>query len=152
MKSFSCILSFLWLNLLSLSVCGLQLSEAYVREMPPGAEVTAIFGTLYNDKETSIKLTEAKLAGAAKVEFHQHTLIDGVVKMQKLNDGIVIAGKQSLVLKPGSYHMMVFGVQNIKNAKNVRLQLISESGEIYDFPVSFKASSSMMDSHVHGHN
>lgn len=148
-KSLGCIVSFLLFNMASLSVYGLQLSGAYVREMPPGIAVTALFGTLYNDQSAPIKLIGAKLTGAAKVEFHQHTLVDGVMKMRRLNDGIVIAGKQSLVLKPGSYHLMVFGMKSRISAETMKLQLISETGETYDFPVSFKSSSSMMGSHTH---
>ena len=72
----------------------------------------AVFMTITNSGAEPDRLVGAKTDVAEVVEIHE-TVMDGeVMKMQMLQDGLVIPAKGEVILKPGSYHVMLIGVQH----------------------------------------
>ena len=62
-------------------------------------------------------------------DLHQHTHINGMMKMRKV-DQLSIAAGESVELVPGGYHLMLFGVQDglgLDDTMVIELQL--ESGK-----------------------
>jgi copper(I)-binding protein len=43
---------------------------------------------------------------AGKVEVHETTMVNNVMQMRELKQGLVIPAKGKIELKPGSYHVM----------------------------------------------
>ena len=84
--------------------------DGYIREMPPGQDVTAAFMTLKNSTLGLCRLTMASSVIAEKTEIHAHFYKDGVMSMRPV-DGIDIPSKKSISLKPGGYHLMLFGLK-----------------------------------------
>ena len=84
--------------------------DGYIREMPPGQNITAAFMTLKNPTLGSCRLTEAFSAIADKTEIHSHFHKNGMMSMRPI-DGIDIPPKKSISFKPGGYHLMLFGLK-----------------------------------------
>jgi copper(I)-binding protein len=122
---------------ISVQVQALEIKEAYVRLMPPGAPTTAVFGKLHNDGKKAIRIISAKLQGADKVEIHAHTQVEGMMKMRKLENGLILEKGSHLSLAPGGYHLMVFGFNPPQQQSlPLKLTLSDADGKAYEFQVS----------------
>lgn len=98
----------------------------YIRAMPPGQAVTAMFLTLENTSDTDRFLVSATGDISEKIELHEHTHADGMMKMRQVPE--IIIPKQSVAeLKPGGYHIMLIGLK-----KDLKL------GEKISFDLQFK--------------
>jgi copper(I)-binding protein len=76
-------------------------------EMSMAGGMTAVFGTLTNTTGSDITLTGAATEVAGLVEILEMALIDGEMKMQEIDGGLVIPAGQSVVLEPGGNHIML---------------------------------------------
>ena len=90
----------------------LLVEEGYVRGLPPGQKVTAAFMTLENTGPEDLVLTSGRAAVAEKVEFHQHSHDNGMMRMRQVPELVVPAGGE-LALEPGGLHLMLIGLQQV---------------------------------------
>jgi len=79
---------------------------AWVREAPPNASAMAGYVTITNNSDKDRTLVFAKSKQFNAVEIHRTIVEDGVAKMRRQEDLPIPAG-ESLVLEPGSYHLML---------------------------------------------
>ena len=101
---------------------------AYIRAMPPGQKVTAMFLTLENTSATPHHLVKVKSQVSDAVELHEHKHLDGVMKMGQVKQ-IAIPGNSSTVLAPGGYHVMLIGLKkDLKLGEQVAMTLVFEDG------------------------
>src|SRR5262249_19907691 len=77
------------------------------------------------------RLIAARTPVAGSAEIHSHTMDGGVVRMRRV-DGVAIAGGKSVVLAPGSYHIMLVDLkQPLKEGALVKLTLgFEKAGDI----------------------
>ena len=81
-----------------------HLHDGFVKAMPAGAGMTAIFGTLENHTDREINLIGFTTSlGAADYEIHE--VVDG--KMQEKKGGVTIKAGGEHVLEPGADHLMI---------------------------------------------
>ncbi len=107
----------------------LSVDEAYVRAPVADRDVTAAFMTIVNNSETDNALLSASSPAAEKVELHQHTHSDGMMRMREV-DSIDIAAQTSVTLEPGGYHMMLLGIKPaLRDQENIDLSLEFANGE-----------------------
>lgn len=97
---------------LAMAACGegVTVSDAYIRGLPPGQTVTAAFMTLTNNAGHACRLVGASSPIASKAELHAHFHENGRMSMRPVDELVVEAG-ESVSLKPGGYHLMLFGLQ-----------------------------------------
>jgi len=88
----------------------LSAHHAMVREMPPGARVTAAFMVLRNAGDADIAITAVSSPAFGRVEMHRTQMVDGVARMVPQDNLPVPAGGE-LVLEHGSWHLMLFQPQ-----------------------------------------
>jgi copper(I)-binding protein len=109
-------------------VAVINVAHAQVREFLPGANSTVGYLTLTNHSEHAATLTKAALDGVGRVEIHQHSHIDGMMKMEKV-DEITIAPNSNVTFQPGGYHLMIFEPQEpLKNGQERKLTLYFKDG------------------------
>jgi len=101
-----------------------------IRALPPGQKVTAMYMQLKNDSETNHDLVKVEGAVSNMIELHTHTMNDGVMQMGQV-ESIPIAANSTAEAKPGSYHVMIMGLE-----KDLEL------GQKIDFKLIFKDGSS----------
>lgn len=91
---------------------GVALERAWSRATAPNQTVGALFGVLRNPGADEDRLQSASCALAAQVEIHEHAKgPDGVMQMRAVVGGLAIPGHGTIELKPGSYHLMLFGLK-----------------------------------------
>jgi copper(I)-binding protein len=86
-----------------------ETSDMWVKssEMSMAGGMTAVYGTLTNTTGSDITLTGAATEVAGLVEIHEVAMVDGEMKMQEIDGGLVIPAGQSVVLEPGGNHIML---------------------------------------------
>lgn len=84
--------------------------DGWVQEGPPSQTITAAYMVIENHTGDEISLQSASSEVAQAVELHKMQLIDGMMKMQRV-EKIGIPAGGSIELKPGGYHLMVIGLK-----------------------------------------
>ncbi len=116
----------------------LIIKDAWTRATPPNAKGGGAFVSITNNGSEDARLTGAVSGYAKRTEIHEMAVNDGVMKMRKLDDGVVIPAGKTLELKPGSYHIMFMGLnQPIKMGEKLKVTLeFEKAGPVeVTFPV-----------------
>jgi copper(I)-binding protein len=103
---------------------GLTVQQPWAR---PGAEgqVGVVYLTVI-DTGAPDRLVGARSPVATDVQLHESTKEGTVMKMRPI-EGAAVAPGQPLVLKPGSYHIMLMGLkQTLKEGDTVPVTLLFE--------------------------
>ena len=108
----------------------ISVKDAWVR---PSSEnmATALYCTIENKSSKADTLFQVNCDFAGKVEIHETYSQGDMMGMRKV-DFLAVDGKGSLVLKPGSYHIMVMKLKRDINERD-KLNFIlhfKQAGEI----------------------
>lgn len=93
----------------------ITVSEPVIRATAPGQSVSGAFMTLVNDSATAHALASVDFEGASATEIHETSMDEGVMRMRKVSH-IDIPANGSAELKPGSYHIMLIGLEKAMKA------------------------------------
>lgn len=80
--------------------------EQWVKAADSG--MTALFGTLVNNSDSELLLTEVSSPAAPRVELHEMADSGGAMVMRRKQGGIVVPPHGSYALEPGADHVMLF--------------------------------------------
>ncbi len=106
----------------------LIVNNAQVREFLPASTSSVGYLTITNHNKAAATLIKASIDGVGRVEIHEHSHVDGMMKMQKV-DSVVIKGHESVIFQPGGYHLMVFEPQEpLKVGQERKLTLYFSDG------------------------
>ena len=89
----------------------IAVEQPWARATPAGAQTGAVYMTLDNKTQAADRLTGASSDVADKVQIHEMAVENGVMQMRQLAGGLPIPAGGSVVLKPGSYHVMLIGLK-----------------------------------------
>jgi periplasmic copper chaperone A len=105
----------------------ITVEQPYARATPAGALTGAVYMTLNNTAPVADRLTSVSSDVAGKVQLHEMTLVNGVMQMRQLADGLPVPAGGSVVLKPGGYHVMLIGLkEQLKAGETFALTLTFE--------------------------
>lgn len=97
-----------------LAGCGkpepLRITDAWIRETPPGCTVTAAFMKIENLTDTNLAIVQLETAVSDTVELHTMAY-EGEMMTMKQVDHIPVPAHGTAVLAPGGLHVMLFGVK-----------------------------------------
>jgi len=88
----------------------ITVNEPRIRATAPGQTISGAFMTLVNNSETPYALTAVSFSDANTAEIHETSINEGVMRMRKVSR-IDIPANGSAELKPGSYHIMLIGLE-----------------------------------------
>ena len=72
----------------------------------------AAYATLTNNGNRPDRLVAIKSPVAARVEIHTHIKEGDIMRMRQVKGGIAVAPGKSVAMKPGSYHIMLMGLNS----------------------------------------
>jgi copper(I)-binding protein len=102
----------------------LVISQAWTRATPGGAKTGGGYLTIENKGSAPDKLVGASADAAGKVEVHEMTMNDGVMKMRPAEGGLAIDPGKTVKLAPGGYHLMMMDLKSpLKQGDKVPLTL-----------------------------
>ena len=110
----------------------LVVSNAKVRGLLPGRNMTAAYFTLKNNRPAAVTLIGAKSAAAGKVEMHTVEMVAEQMRMRPLT-GVLIESGQSATFISGGHHLMLFDVADIQASMAITLQFTDGT----ELPVEF---------------
>ena len=114
-----------------------SVEDAFVRATPPHTVNSAAFMKISNNSEKTLALVAASSDIAKRVELHSHTMSGGMMKMRQV-DAITIDANATVELRPGSFHIMFFGLKSpLVDGQSVKLKLYFNNGDeiIVDAPI-----------------
>jgi copper(I)-binding protein len=132
----------------------LAIDHPWSRETPAAAPVAGGFMKLENTGTAADRLLAVEAAASQKVEIHEMAVVDGVMRMRPLDQGVAIPAGGKVELKPGGYHVMFIGLKaSFKKGDVVKGTLVFEkAGRIdVDFNVEAMADKGPMQGHGTGH-
>ena len=120
-------------------VGALEITRPWTRATPATAQAGGGFLTVTNKGTTPDRLIAARSTVSDRVEVHEMRMDGNVMKMRELDKGLEIAPGATVVLKPGSYHIMFMGLKApIAKDSMVPVTLVFEKAGSID--VEFKAA------------
>ena len=88
----------------------ITVTKPWIRATAPGQTISGAFMTLVNNSEIAYALTSVSFSDASTVEIHETSMNEGMMRMRKLNQ-VTIPANGIAELKPGSFHIMLIGLE-----------------------------------------
>jgi periplasmic copper chaperone A len=102
----------------------LLISQAWSRATPNGAKTGGGYLTIENKGSAPDRLIGCSSDLAGSVQVHEMTVINGVMKMRPLENGLTIDPGKSVKLAPGGYHLMLMDLKRpLKQGDKLPLML-----------------------------
>ncbi|MGC8649907.1 MAG: copper chaperone PCu(A)C [Hydrogenobaculum sp.] len=99
------------------------IKDPWVRLMPPTSKVSAAYMKIENKGNSEDMLLWAKSSISKITQLHKTINSNGIMKMVRVKK-FTIKPKQTLILKPGGYHIMLIGLKHpLKKGEKVTLWL-----------------------------
>jgi copper(I)-binding protein len=87
----------------------LHWKDAWVRSMPPGAQVSAAYGLLMNHGDQTVTLSTVSSDISGTAEMHE-VIADGDQRRMAELESIDIAPHETLIFEPGGRHIMLLDI------------------------------------------
>lgn len=110
------------------SAPALVVRDAWVRATAAGRVQTGGFMVIENTSATPRTLVSASADVASPVELHEMKQENGMMRMSPVKD-LTVPAKGVLELKPGSFHLMLFGLKAPLTAgQTINITLVFDDG------------------------
>ena len=133
-------------------VGNLIISAPWSRETPNAARVAAGYLRITNAGPQSDRLIGGSVPFAARVEVHEMTMADGVMRMRELASGLDIKPGETVELKPGGLHLMFMDLKSSLKAGvayKAQLQFQRAGAVEIEFQVTSAAAPAAGSAHKH---
>lgn len=118
----------------------LVVTSPWTRATPGGAKIAGGYLKITNNGKTDDRLVKATASISDRVEVHEMSMNDGVMKMRALPEGLTIRPGETVELKPGGFHMMFMDIkQPLKQGDTMKATLTFEKAGSVE--VSFNVGS-----------
>lgn len=124
----------------SYKVGDLTVTSPWTRATPGGAKIAGGYLKVTNGGKTADRLVSVTSAGADRVEIHEMSMTDGVMKMRPLADGLTIKAGETVEFKPGGFHLMFMDIkQPLKQGDTLKATLKFEKAGTIDVSLNVNA-------------
>ncbi len=149
-KTIIALILFFVLAQFSFAQDNIVISDAWVREVPPGTSMSAGYMTIENKAKNDDKLIGISSDVAESAELHISKVDENGVATMEMIKILDLPSGEAIELKPGGMHIMLIGLkESLVGKDSVRLNLnFEKSGEVkVEAPV--KSSRSPTGGHNH---
>lgn len=135
------------LTLFSYADDSILINDAWVREVPPGTSVSAVYMTIEN-KGGPDKLVDISSKVADKAELHTSKVDENDVATMEMIEVLEIPSDSKIELEPGGMHLMLIGLkESLVGKESVKLQLEFDKAGVVIVEVPVKKSAQIHHSH-----
>ena len=107
----------------------MEITKAWSRATPAAAPVGAGYLALTNRGAEADRLIGGSTEIAARIEVHEMSMDNGVMKMRELPDGLEVKPGQTVEMKPGGHHLMLVGLKRgLREGERFKAQLVFARG------------------------
>ncbi|MGO4389626.1 DUF1775 domain-containing protein [Microvirga sp. 2YAF29] len=108
-------------------VGALTIDQPWSRATPGGAKVGGGYLRITNTGSTPDRLTGGSFTGASRVEVHEMSLENDVMRMKQVQGGLEIKPGATVEFKPGGYHLMFMDLKEpLKEGQTIKGTLVFE--------------------------
>jgi hypothetical protein len=128
------------------------ISDAWIRALPPTQPITAAYLTISNPGSLPVTVTGASTDIAGRVEIHTTREVDGLMRMEQLQQ-LDLPPASEVILSPGGTHLMLLDLKRMPaagEAVSLCLQL-SSAGPVCTEAIARK-SADTGGGHQHHHH
>lgn len=118
----------------------LVIAAPWSRETPPGATVAAGYLSIENTGSVDDRLLSVESRAAERVEIHESSMADGMMRMRQRADGMPIPAGKTVAFAPGGNHLMFIGPRR-RLAAGDTLDAVLVFRRAGRLPVTFRARS-----------
>jgi copper(I)-binding protein len=139
----------------SYKVGSIVIEAPWARATPPGAKVGGAYLKITNKGQQADRLLGGTLPVAADVEVHEMSMVNNIMRMRHLKDGLEIKPGETVELKPGGHHLMLTGLrEGLKQGQPVKGTLTFEKAgtvevEYVVAPIGAQSSGQKPGGHKH---
>jgi copper(I)-binding protein len=120
-------------------VGSIQIGQPWARATPKGASSGAAYMTVSNTGSAALRLSCVSSDAAAQCQIHEMTMDGGVMKMRPVQGGLEVKPGETVMLKPGGFHIMLVGLKEpLQAGKSLDATLKVEGGDTVqvEFPIA----------------
>jgi copper(I)-binding protein len=118
----------------------LTVTSPWTRATPGGAKIAGGYLKVTNNGASADRFVGAKSDAADRVEIHEMSMNDGVMKMRPLPNGLEIKPGETVELKSGGYHLMFMDLkQPLKQGDSFKAKLQFEKAGSLDVDFNVNA-------------
>lgn len=111
----------------------ITINHPWARATPHGASVGAGYFSVTNTGTTPDRVIGATAAAADHVELHEMKMVDGIMRMRPVKDGITLAPGQTVEFKSNAFHLMMVDLkQPLQQGQRVKGTLTFEKAGTVD--------------------
>ena len=97
----------------------------------PTASTGAIYFSITNSGTSDDRLLSISTPAAISAMIHETTIVDDVMKMRMVDDGLVIPAGTTVEMKTGATHVMLMGLKApLKKGEQVAMELLFEKAGV----------------------
>ena len=112
---------------LTVSASDIAAMHPTIRATAPGAKVGAGYVTIHNKGASDDRLIAVEAPFSTRTELHEMKMVDQVMKMAPLSDGIAAPAGAAINLAPGGNHIMFMGLEGpLKEGEERKATLVFE--------------------------
>ena len=116
------------------------IAHPWARATPGSTNFTAGYFKLTNTGTAPDRLVAVTAAPAKRADIHEMSMVQGMMQMRPLKDGITLKPGESVELKPNGLHVMMTGLkQPLKKGDQVRGTLVFEKAGTVDIVFDVQA-------------
>ncbi|EJF79296.1 Uncharacterized protein conserved in bacteria [Candidatus Bartonella washoeensis] len=118
----------------------IEILHPWTRATPRGIKVGSGYLYIINHGNTPDRLISVSTTGVQSTEIHSMAVVNDIMKMEKMHNGIEIPGNGEITLKPGGDHIMFMGLSHpFKLGDKVSAKLTFEQAGTIDIDFSVNA-------------
>lgn len=119
----------------------IEILNPWARETPKGVKVSSGYFYIINHSNTPDRLVSISTNGVKTTEMHTMAVVNDIMKMEKMHNGIEIPGNGEITFKPGGNHIMFMGLsQPFKLGDKISAKLTFENAGTIDVDFSVNAT------------
>jgi periplasmic copper chaperone A len=120
-------------------VGSLTIEQPWSRATPGGAKVGGGYLRITNTGATPDRLTGGSFVNASRVEVHEMSIENDVMRMKQVQGGLEIKPGATVELKPGAHHLMFMDLKEpLKEGQTVKGTLVFEKAGKVDVEYSVR--------------
>lgn len=133
------------------TVGAVAIAHPWTRATPPNANVAGGYFTLRNTGTEVDRIVGGSSPVADRIEIHEMGIVDDVMRMRPMPDGVELPGGGEVAFAPGSFHLMLIGLDApLVEGTRVPLTLQFEKAGSVEVELAVDAMGSGGDADSHG--
>ncbi len=105
----------------------LKIGHPWARATPPSAKVGGGYLSIENTGSELDRLVGGSTEAAARLEIHETSLSDGIMRMREMTEGVPIPASTKVELKPSAVHLMLVDLKApLKQGDKVKATMVFE--------------------------